>query len=155
VGYRTDVLFALIPLAAVVGVFTMIAIAIAYQGRLREMQIKERIALIEKGIVPPPELERPASRARMRRYRAAQQFITIGVTFVGIGLAVGIIIAVAGGQVRAGYGVGGAIAVFGLALIVNGILVRKGPDFDPADAGAIAAPTPTAHPGLDQPGTER
>jgi hypothetical protein len=141
VGYRTDFLFALIPLAAVVGVFTMIAIAIAYQGRVREMQIKERIALIEKGIVPPPELERPVSRLRARRHRAAQQFITIGVTVIGIGLAVGIIVGVAGEQVRAGYGVGGAIVVFGLALVVNGLVVKKGPDFDPADGSTIASPT--------------
>ncbi len=147
-----DILFALIPLAAVVGVFIMMAIALAYQGRVREMQIKERIALIEKGIVPPPELERPAAvtRARMRRYRASQQFITIGVTFIGIGLAVGIIIATTAEQVRVGYGIGGAIAVFGLALVANGLIVRRGPVLDVVNEGTLAPPAGPTQSGPDR-----
>jgi hypothetical protein len=140
-----DVVIALIPLAAVVGVFIMIAVGTAYQSRVREMEIKERIALIEKGIVPPPELERPASRLRVRRHRAAQQFITIGVTVIGIGIAVGMIVAVAGQQARVGYGVGGAIVVFGLALVVNGLIVKRGPDFAVADESAFSSPAQPTH----------
>jgi hypothetical protein len=122
----------------------MLAVAIAREGRVREMRIRERIALIEKGIIPPPELERPASRARVRRHRAAQQFITVGVTVIGIGIAVGMIIAVAGQQLRTGYGVGGAIVVFGLALVVNGLIIRKGPDFTVADDSPLPSPAPPA-----------
>lgn len=119
-----------IPIVSIICVFWMIGLSISRSARVREMQIKERIALIEKGVIPPPELnpavhdgELSASEERAAR-RAAALFRSVGITIIGIGLAVGLIIAVAGDHQREGFGIGGAIAILGVALLVNGVLTR-------------------------------
>jgi len=50
---------------------------------------------------------------------ARRRFLGGGIIIVGIGIGVGLIIGVAGDQGSVAFGVGGAIAVVGLALIVN------------------------------------
>ena len=72
--------------AIVIGGFCLIAYAFTTRQRLRELAMRERIAMIERGLVPPPEVdpvrferivgastrprsERGAARPRARRAR--------------------------------------------------------------------------------------
>jgi len=117
----------LIPVVAIICVFTMICLTIVRQGRVRELQIKERIAMIERGLTPPPELvtaEDPFA-GKDSQETARRRFLGGGIIVVGIGIGVGLIIGVAGDQAHVAFGVGGAIAVVGFALIVNSQLATR------------------------------
>ena len=114
----TDWLFAMLPLVGLIGVLSLTAHWISARRTLRELEIKERVALIEKGLSPPPELmptgsvdevHSPATRAD--RYRTA------GILFVGLGLALMLLLGAAANIPQIGVGVGGAIALLGAALI--------------------------------------
>jgi len=53
-GEWAGVVWVLVPVVAIVGGIASAITATISRGRVRELEIKERIALIEKGIVPPP-----------------------------------------------------------------------------------------------------
>jgi hypothetical protein len=119
---ETDWLFALLPLVGLIGVLGLMAHWISARRALRELEIKERVALIEKGLSPPPELmptgsvddvNSPATRAD--RYRTA------GILFVGLGLALMLLLGAAARIPQVAVGVGGAIALLGAALIANSV----------------------------------
>jgi hypothetical protein len=106
------------------GGFILAIIGFVFRQRLRELAIKERIAMIEKGLVPSPEIDparfemlvgvrRPLNR-RAERYRSA------GVIIMGVGLALVFLLAFAAGVTKVAFGVGGAIAILGLAAFING-----------------------------------
>jgi small-conductance mechanosensitive channel len=118
----TDWLFALLPLVGLIGVLSLTAHWISARRTLRELEIKERVALIEKGLSPPPELmptgsvdEVHSPGTRADRYRTA------GILFVGLGLALMLLLGAAANIPQIGVGVGGAIALLGAALIANSI----------------------------------
>jgi hypothetical protein len=108
----------LIPLVGLVGMLGLTAYWISTRRTLRELEIRERVALIEKGLSPPPEVmptgsvdgvHSPATRAD--RYRTA------GILFVGLGLALMLLLGTTANVPEVGVGVGGAIAILGAALI--------------------------------------
>jgi hypothetical protein len=124
----------LIPVAAIVGAFWMVIVSITTSARLKEMKYRERIAMIEKGLAPPPEIDPVGfERVSATRYRAAaRRFQSGGVMLIGIGVAVAIIIWTTADRPRIAAGIGGAFAVLGLVLIVNSWLV---PHEQPRPAG--------------------
>lgn len=138
---------AIMPLVTTLGILGVLIFWLRYRARLRELLIRERIALIERGMVPAPELDpagferatqgRPSMAPRGLRYR------TLGVTLVGLGLGVLLVISLAAGEARVGFGVGGAIVALGLAAIVNGHLLGReatGQDQGRPDTPATSAP---------------
>jgi hypothetical protein len=107
----------------------LIAYTLSGRQRLRELAIKERIALIEKGLVPSPEtdparfetlvgLRRPVNNRAMR-YRSA------GVIIMGLGCSMLLLLAFAAGVPAIGLGVGGGLMVLGLAAFINGTLLAN------------------------------
>lgn len=119
--------FWFIPIVAIIGGISIAIAAIVSATRLREARIRERIAMIEKGLVPPPEVD-PAGfdRAMNRHERSgyggpARGLRRTGILVVGVGLALMFLISVAGGTVREGVGVGGFLVIVGLAFLVNSL----------------------------------
>jgi hypothetical protein len=117
-----DALILLIPLVALVGLLLLAAHWISVRRNIRELEIKERLALIEKGIAPAPERTssgsvegEPVPPARADRYRTA------GILLVGLGLALMLLLSAAAGIPGIGVGVGGSIAIIGGALIANSL----------------------------------
>jgi hypothetical protein len=145
-------LIALLPVLTLVGLFVLAAIWISRRARMRELVHRERLAMIEKGLMPPAELVASGSAlpgaleaAAPPLSRTASRFRSAGVMFVGIGVAVGLIIGVAAFEPTVGFGVGGAIAAIGAAMIVNGMLgVRELTTANTAHAAA-----PGSRPGPD------
>ena len=126
---------AFIPVFVLVGFFVLAALWIARRAKLRELVHRERMAMIEKGMVPPAELfpgAPPASILESAAYRgntaalppslAASRFRSIGIMLVGLGAALVLIIGVAAGEPDIGLGIGGAIATVGAAMIVNAVV---------------------------------
>lgn len=125
----------LIPVVAIVGSFIFVIIKTLAHARVRELEIRERIALIERGLVPPPEVDpkgfdRAMSRLDrhevMRGYRGNGAYggrhRRAGVTFMGIGFGLMVLIAFAGESPSNALGVGGFFVVMGAAFFVNGLI---------------------------------
>lgn len=99
------------------GVF-VIFLAMRQRSEVLERQHRERMALIERGQIPlPDQTHRPGSGASSRA-------LSLGIIVVGLGLALMMIISVAGGAPDAGIGLGGAIVIIGAAFIVRSFVVR-------------------------------
>lgn len=119
-----------IPVIAIVGGLIIAGLAIHHKAKLKELAYRERIAMIEKGLVPSPESD-PARFDRAlgnlvaptdpavaaSRHRAA------GIITIGAGLAVMMLLYFVTGDDRLAFGVGGATILLGLAFIVTSIVV--------------------------------
>jgi hypothetical protein len=135
----------LIAIVAIVGAFTYSIVRAMAQARVRELEVRERIAMIERGLVPPPEKDPQGFDRAMSRYdrirdeardqdwlrpgRSHSRYRTGGVTLMGIGFGLMLLISVAGGAPEAGIGVGGFLVVMGLAFVVNSWLSRSDPPY--------------------------
>ena len=104
-------------------------LAMSNRRALREMEHRERIALIQSGILPAPEadplafetqFEPPSSLSRKDRWRTA------GTLTVGFGMALFILLSFTG-QNDIGVAVGGAFVVLGVSFLVNSTLLSSTP----------------------------
>jgi hypothetical protein len=117
----------LFALVFIVGMFAgvfVIFLAMRQRAQLREMEHRERMAMIERGQVPTEPLA-PGSRLTGTTGRAAvtsARFMSLGIIVIAVGLGLMTIVSIAGGSPGAGIGVGGAIAILGVALIVNSLV---------------------------------
>src|SRR6266576_1333324 len=92
----------LIHVVAIIGGISVAIASIVGKTRLRELQIRERIAMIEKGLVPPPEVDPAGFDRAMRRYdrfAGSEQgpkpvLRRSGVMLVSLGLGLGLLISV-------------------------------------------------------------
>ncbi|HJU42570.1 MAG TPA: DUF6249 domain-containing protein [Vicinamibacterales bacterium] len=98
------------------GVF-VIFLAMRQRSETLERQHRERMAMIERGQVPPPA-------PSVARRGAPSTALSFGIVTVGVGFALMMLISVASGEPDVGVGVGGAIVIVGAAFIVRSIVVR-------------------------------
>ncbi len=120
----------MIPITAIVGGFAYVIVATIMKSRVRELEIRQRIALVERGLVPPPEadprgfehamraLDVAATKnepvARASRHRRA------GIILIGLGFGLMLLIGLAGDSPHEAVGVGGFLVFVGLAFVANG-----------------------------------
>src|SRR4030095_7328123 len=122
----------LIPIIAIVGAFTTAIVATLSRARVRELEIRERSAMIEKGLVPPPEVDPHGFDRAMDRYDrysvragAPRRHRSAGVTLMGVGFGLMVLIAFAGESPSSALGVGGFLVVIGLAFFLNSLFDRN------------------------------
>ena len=65
----------LIPISVILGAFVLVIVRTIVRARVRELEIRERIAMIERGLVPAPEVDprgfdRAMTRLERREYRS-------------------------------------------------------------------------------------
>jgi Domain of unknown function (DUF6249) len=148
----------LIPLVAIVGAFVTAIVKALARSRVRELEIRERIAMIERGLVPSPEsdprkFDEFMSRLDARtltaddrhspgRYRRAALIL--------IGIGVGLMLLIGVERPREGLGVGGFIACLGVAFFLASYLDGSSRRIDwrqpPAPGASYAPPRPTNPP---------
>jgi hypothetical protein len=123
------VLSIVIPLVTIIGGCLLVGLAIYRYTRLKELAYRERLAMIEKGLVPgsldPAGSDRVKQLASVSRHERGMRMRTLGVVLLGVGLGLAVLISFAGEDPASGVGVGGGIAVLGLAFLVNGILTSR------------------------------
>lgn len=120
------VLTVVLPLIFLAGGVLVILMGMYQHTKTLEMKHRERLAMIERGLAPPPELDPAAFEYWQRRERnPPAKSTSIGVIVVALGLGLGLLIGFAGGAPEAAAGVGGAIVVLGAAFIINGELNRR------------------------------
>ena len=122
----TLVVFTMIILA---GVSLMIAAMYNRRG-LREMEHRERLAMIERGLMPSPEsdpggFESAAGFKSMPEPQAGLRYRTAGVLMIGFGLALVMMISFLAHDASAGFGVGGSFALLGAASLLNYFLISR------------------------------
>lgn len=143
----------MIPITAIIGAFTYVIVLTVMKSRVRELEIRQRIAMVERGLVPPPEadprgfeqamraLEVSVNRndccARANRHRRA------GITLMGIGFGLMLLISVAGDSPQSGIGVGGFLVLVGIAFLANGYFERRQPAEPVINSAPPTPPTPT------------
>jgi hypothetical protein len=152
----------LIPIVGIIAGVTYGIVGTLSRHRLRELEIRERIAMIERGLVPPPEVDprgfdhamghmdqinqardmrdwrREARRGTGRHQRA-------GIIVMGIGFGLMVMIGFSGGDPGAAIGVGGFLVIMGAAFLINGLFENRSlpPAAGPSSFGSTTpAPTP-------------
>ena len=126
------------------GVF-VIFMAMRQRSQLLEMQHREKMAMIERGLALPPE--RPHAFVLRERPSFAGRSMTFGIVLIGIGFGFMSIVGIAAGAPEVGVGIGGAFGVVGVAFIVNSLLSKH--DSPPATLErALDPPRPPEVPPL-------
>jgi hypothetical protein len=133
----------LIPIVAIIGAFATAIVNSIQRARIRELEIRERIAMIEKGLVPPPEVDPRGFDRAMHIYdrvsirsNAASRHRRAGIVLIGVGLGMMVLIGFSGAPDE-GFGVGGFLAVLGLAFLINSLFeLRHPPALPPANGSA-------------------
>ena len=116
----------MIPMTAMLGAFVYLIVRTMLRSRIRELEIRERIAMIERGLVPAPEVDPRGFERAMARHdtvllrKAPTRSRSAGVIFMGMGAALMFLIGFAGGEPGVAIGVGGALVIIGLAFVING-----------------------------------
>ena len=123
--------------AVILGGMGLVALLVNGRQRMRELAIRERISLIEKGLVPSPEADPARFEAfvGLRRpvNKTAARFQSAGILIMGLGLALALVISIAARNFGVGIGIGGGLAILGMAAFINGALVAGD---DPPGPGA-------------------
>lgn len=118
----------------VVGMFAgvfIVFLGLRQRSQQLEMHHRERMAMIEKGMIPLNDPEALHVR-RITPGGASSRSLSVGIIIVGLGLALMTIISIAGDSPEAGVGVGGAIAIVGGAFIVRSLVVRPEIPIEPS-----------------------
>jgi hypothetical protein len=141
----------LIPITGILAVFAYLTLRTVMRARLRELEIRERIAMIEKGLVPPPEVDprgfdRAMSRMERREFRyGSGRHRRAGVTLMGVGFGLMVLIAFTSNETSVAIGVGGFLVVMGIAFFINSLM--ESPSDPPYSASrSFGAPSSTPVP---------
>jgi Flp pilus assembly protein TadB len=120
------IIFALLILAGL----AVIWMGMQSRRQIREMEHRERLAMIERGLAPPPETDPGGFE---ERFKPAQHTETAGelrarsagIIMIGLGLAFMFMLTFAAGEPGVGIGVGGAFALIGAAFFVNAVILNR------------------------------
>jgi hypothetical protein len=116
------------------------------------MAHRERLAMIDRGLVPPPELDPAGFEAQAGlpppvENRGAIRSRSAGVMLIGLGFALMLLISFVAGASDIGIGVGGAFVVLGGAFLFNGMLLGRQSPVQPTRAyGSPPATSPPTQP---------
>jgi hypothetical protein len=127
-----------IPITVILGGCAIAIAAIWQQSKVRQLEIQERIAMIQKGIMPPappPPGETAASHGASQTYGVvyrdvegsahAYRYTTAGTVLVGIGLGLMMLLTFAAESGDAALGVGGGVVILGGTFLVIGAIERR------------------------------
>jgi len=147
----------LIPITTIVCAFAFIIVRTVLRTRVRELEIRERIAMIERGLVPAPEVDPRGFDRAMSRYERRElrhgsgRHRRAGITLMGVGFGLMVLIGFTANDASVAIGVGGFLVVIGIAFFINSLIdggssyeMRQPPSFGGPAPGAAAPPADTA-----------
>jgi hypothetical protein len=140
----------MVAIVAIIGWMIVTVVRVVSRNRVREMQVRERIALIEKGLVPPPEVDPAGFDRVMRRYdvepwqrgHSPGRHLRAGIILIGVGVGLMLIIAGGSGSIRIAIGPGGFLVALGLAFVLIGLFESPAQPGNSATTGRSAASAP-------------
>jgi hypothetical protein len=105
------------------GGIVILWMAISNRRAVREMEHRERLAMIQRGLIPAPEADpvafEMATMGPELGSRRSERWRSAGITFIGLGFALMMLLSFTAGEPGVGIGVGGAFAVLGATLLFN------------------------------------
>ncbi len=120
----------MVPIVAIIGSFVTAIVQSLARARVRELEIRERIAMIERGLVPSPESDPRKfdqfmdrfdryDRREMRHWgrHSPERYRRAGLILIGVG--VGLMLLIGLQSPREGIGVGGFLACLGAAFFLS------------------------------------
>jgi hypothetical protein len=125
------------------GLIVVAALAIIWMGmnsrrQIREMEHRERLAMIERGLVPPPEVDPAGFERRLGTARGEdtrpQRFRSAGVILIGLGAALAVLLIFTAGVPAVGLGIGLAFAALGGAFLANAAMLSQSQPLTPPPA---------------------
>jgi hypothetical protein len=119
----------MVGLLIVAGV-VIVGMGIQSRRHIREMEHRERLAMIERGLSPPPDFEsaaagRTLSNEDANRYARILRWRTAGIVMIGLGFAYFFLVAFAVRSPEIGVGVGGAFVTIGAAFFLNAMMLQR------------------------------
>ena len=103
--------------------------AINNRRAVREMEHRERLAMIQRGLLPAPESDPLGFEEGVEAFSGArlksERWRTAGTLMVGLGIALTVLLTFSAGEFSVGLGVGGAFAVLGAAILFNGMQLDR------------------------------
>lgn len=124
-------IFIFMVLIIIAGVSLMIA-AMTNRRKIREMEHRERLAMIDRGLMPSPESNPAGFDAAAGLAEAATEmpdrrnrYRTAGVLLIGFGVGLMFLIGVASNAPETGIGIGGAWISLGAASLLNYYLLSR------------------------------
>lgn len=123
----------------------VIWMAMQSRRQIREMEHRERLAMIERGLLPAPEVDPAAFERRFSSTRAAESPGAVrarsgGVIMIALGLAFMFMLSFAAGEPGVGIGIGGAFALVGAGFFVNSLLMSRTDTYRPQVSNHIEPP---------------
>jgi phosphate/sulfate permease len=118
----------MVAIVAIVGGIIAAIVSTIAKGRVRELEIRERIAMIERGMVPPPEADPAGFERSLRSVESVQyrqsghRHRTAGIVVMSVGFGLMLLIAFTSGEVNVGIGVGGFLVILGLGFFFVSLL---------------------------------
>jgi hypothetical protein len=131
-----EVIVIIISALGILSGVAVIWMAMQSRRQIREMEHRERLAMIERGIVPAPEVDPGAFDRRFAGTRASQSPGAVrarssGVIMIALGLAFMFMLSFAAGEPGVGIGIGGAFALVGAGFFVNSLLMSRSDHYRP------------------------
>ena len=139
----------IIPIVAIIGGISVAIVNSIGRARVRELEIRERIAMIERGMVPAPEADpngferRMHTIDRMQHGNAGSRFRTGGIMVTSVGFGLMMLLSFVGAP-REGIGVGGFLVIIGFGLFVNSLFSSPRPLAPPSSQRQDVPPGPPA-----------
>ena len=138
----------IVVIISALGILSGVAVIwMAMQSRrqIREMEHRERLAMIERGLVPPPEVDPAGFERRFTATRApespgAVRARSSGVIMIALGLAFMFMLSFAAGEPGVGIGIGGAFALVGAGFFVNSMLMSRSDAYRPQISNHVEPP---------------
>ena len=129
--------------------------AMTSRRAVREMEHRERLAMIQRGLVPAPESDPLGFEAAVAPFQSddlrGERWRTAGTLTIGLGLSLAVLLTFTAGESGIGFGVGGAFVVLGSAILLNGF--QLGRHRRPARPAARRSFPDGPLPPLDPPGS--
>ena len=116
----------MIPIVAIIGGITVAIVNSVNRSRIRELEIRERIAMIERGMVPSPEADpngferRMHTVERIQHRHAGSKYRAGGIMVMSVGFGLMTLLWFVGVE-REAIGVGGFLVIIGLGLFANSL----------------------------------
>jgi len=121
-----------IPIVAILAWAAITIFSMYQRSRRREMGHRERLAMIERGLVPPPESD-PEKFERAMGWHSegfdgsGRGSRRAGLILIAVGIGTGLLIALAGDEIGAAIGVGSILGLIGIALLISAAWDSRAP----------------------------
>jgi uncharacterized protein YjeT (DUF2065 family) len=125
---REEELVLILGLASMIAGVVIIVMAMRNRRMFREMEHRERLAMIEHGVMPAPERDPMAfERAIAARYEtsvpdAPSRARTAGIMMIALGVGFFFLVSFTAREPGVGIGVGGAFAILGAGFFLSSLL---------------------------------